>query len=202
MVSRISDYSDIEAKVESWNDFAQMKKSPLQTNQSVRQTNWRLNTSKSFDTSGNHTESNSSFGVIKPLVSSEEKDLVSPMNNFNKKRLSRQKHNISFDTSISQSFNTFGKSSIEFKELNAVKAKRTDWKKGSKSFDSSLIDQSLISGYNKSSVERAKESLALAYQFKNKTWLQQVRIGSKIAMNDFKKSRNEFSLQNVNNLIN
>ena len=50
----------------------------------------------------------------------------------------------------------------------------------------------------KSSEERARESYELATQFKSKSWLKQVRIGSQIALMDFRRSLNSTSQESPN----
>jgi hypothetical protein len=178
--SKMYDYSEIEPKVESWNDFSSCHTKSILSNVSNKTDLWKRG-SKSFD----FANSVNTFGALKESVQdTTEQSTISPLNTANLKKLNRQKRCISFDTSLTRTFNTFGQSSIEVVNLNTNK--RTNWKsKGNRSFDSS--SSSLIP-YGKTSAERAKESMELATQFSNKTFLQQVRIGSKIAMNDFRKS--------------
>jgi len=128
-----------------------------------------------------------SFSTLKESVQDKgPEQTIAPLTAANLRKLNRQKQYISFDSSIIQTFNTFGPSSIELVNLNTKANKKAHWmSKGSKSFDSASTSFNLS---GKTSSERAKESLKLASQFRNKTFLQQVKIGSKIAMDDFRKS--------------
>ena len=82
--------------------------------------------------------------------------------------------------------------SFAFNNKNTNFSKRSDWTRGSRqsSVDSTMTHYPFV----KSSRERARESFEIASRFKSKTWLQQVRIGSQIALNDFRKSLQSMSI--------
>lgn len=61
----------------------------------------------------------------------------------------------------------------------------------------SMMGRTFDTSYGgKTSEERARDSYELATQFKSKSWLKQVRIGSQIALNDFRRSLNSTSTDN------
>lgn len=72
---------------------------------------------------------------------------------------------------------------------------------GAKSRQAPMLNRSMMgrtfdTNYGgKTSEERARDSYELATQFKSKSWLKQVRIGSQIALNDFRRSLNSTSTE-------